>query len=315
MSNNTDKAALMQLITNASASQLLDSPLVADRFKELYQKIHGIRDTTVADAFYTAEKFHFLKIVNDSTNIAACTKLSLYGIFMDVAVSGLSFDPSMKHLYIVPYNTNVGTKDAPRWEKRAALQISGYGELLLRQIQGQVKYADNPVIVYDCDEFKFGSRNGSTILDHVALIPRKEDAKIVACYIKITRHDNSIDYKVMTMEDLLALKKFSKDPNSLAWTSGLAGMMHSKTIKHAFKNYPKLRVGEFSQLQSEVIDTETGEVTSSIIDYGFAESTPIAIESAPVGGQIPQVQEIPEPLPVMQEHNQAQAAPQIDLAF
>lgn len=257
----------MQLIQTASPSQLISSEAVGDRFKHLYAVIHGIKNPARAAAFYQAEQFHFLKLVNDSANLKACTKLSLYGVFMDVAVNGLSFDPSMKHLYIVPYNVNVGTKAEPKWEKRAALQISGYGELLLRTLQGQIKYADNPVIVYEGDEFKYGSRDGKIVLDHVACIPRKTD-NILACYLKITRHDDTIDYKVMTMADVLQLKKFSKDPGSLAWTTGIAGMVQSKTIKHAFKNYPKIRVGEFSKLESETIDADTEDQVA--IDYGIS---------------------------------------------
>lgn len=183
---------------------------------------------------------------------------------MDVAVSGLSFDPSAKHLYMVPYNINIGTRDTPKWEKRAALQISGYGELLLRTIQGQVKYVDNPVLVYEGDQFMFGTKGGSTVLEHMAVFPRTSE-RIIACYVRITRHDDTIDYKVMSMEDIQRLRRFSKDPDSKAWTDGIAGMMVAKTIKHAFKNYPKIRMGEFSRLESDIVDTEGQDVAG--IDY------------------------------------------------
>lgn len=265
-----NKAQLMQLIQTSSPARLIEDPLVADRFKQLYKIVHGIRDPRVSDSFYTAEKFHFLKMINDSNNLQQCTKLSLYGIFMDVAVSGLSFDPGMKHLYVVPYNTNVGTPSAPKWEKRASLQISGYGELLLRQLQGQIKYADNPVIVYDGDEFRYGTKNGQIILEHMATIPRKSD-RIIACYIRLVRHDDSADYKVMALEDIERLRKFSKDPNSKAWTDGLSGMVIAKTIKHAFKNYPKLRVGEFTQLASNTVDEEYSEAPA--LNYGLDLNT------------------------------------------
>lgn len=259
-----NKANLMQVINNSSPSQLVSHPMVMDRFKSLYQTIHGIQDSNAANSFFEAEKFHFLKLINDNPNIKACTPLSLYGIFMDVAVSGLSFDPTMKHLYVVPYNTNVGTKDQPKWEKRAALQISGYGELLLRQLQGQIKYADNPVLVYEGDEFRFGSKDGKTVLDHIACIPRKS-SNIIAAYIKITRYDDTHDFKVMSMEDIQALRKFSKDQNSKAWTDGLPGMIAAKVIKHAFKNYPKVRIGKNTNLASEIVDQEVEE----FIDYGI----------------------------------------------
>lgn len=266
MSDNRNQ--LMQLIQSSKPSQIISNALVADRFKHLYKVVHGIKNPAKADAFYQAEQFHFLKLINENTKIAACSKLSLYGIFMDVAVNGLSFDPAMKHLYIVPYNVKTGRKTADNkdiWEARAALQISGQGELLLRTMQGQIKYADNPVIVYEGDEFRYGSKEGKIVLDHIACIPRKSE-KILACYLKITRHDDTIDYKVMTNDDIQALRKFSKDPNSLSWTTGIAGMVQAKTIKHAFKNYPKVRVGEFSKMESETIDTNIEEEN---IDYGL----------------------------------------------
>src|SRR5690606_33462013 len=102
--------------------------------------------------------------------------------------------------------------------------------------------------------------------EHMACIPRKSN-RIIAAFIKITRFDDTFDYKVLTMEDIENLRKFSKDPNSKAWTDGLAGMVQAKVIKHAFKNFPKLRIGEFSKLDSETID-ETPEVQQ--VDYGIS---------------------------------------------
>ncbi|MBK7883034.1 MAG: recombinase RecT [Chitinophagaceae bacterium] len=125
--------------------------------------------------------------------------------------------------------------------------MSGQGELLLRMQQGQIKYADNPVLVYEGDIFKTGTRNGQLFVDHEATIPRKSD-NIIACYLRITRNDDSADYKVLTMPEIEKLRKFSKDPNSKAWTDGLPGMVQAKTIKHAFKNYPKLRILEKSKI-------------------------------------------------------------------
>lgn len=294
MTQLTQSQNLMQVIQNSSPAQMIENELVADRFRDLFKIIHGIKDARMADAFYTAEKFHFLKLINDSVNLQQCTKLSLYGIFMDVAVSGLSFDPTMKHLYIVPYNVNIGTKNEPKWEKRAALQISGIGELLLRTKQGQIKYADNPVVVFEGDEFRFGTRDGRTVVEHMAAIPRVSE-NIIACYICITRHDGSKDYKVMAMEDINRLRNFSKDPQSKAWTDGLKGMVEAKTIKHAFKNYPKIRMGEFSKLASETVD-EVPEILNNVPDYGFnmqqaqpQEATPFSLQQ---NQQQPQQQQL-----------------------
>lgn len=267
-----------------SAIQLVKSREVRSQFVNLYAKIHGITNLAKAQAFCEAETYHFLKIVNDSKELSACTKLSLYGVFMDVAVSGLSFDPTMRHCYVVSFNTNVGTKENKKWEKRANLMISGQGELILRTMQGQVKYADNPVLVYEGDKFEYGTWDGKVRLNHVAVIPRKSE-QIIACYIKITRHDDTTDYKVLTMDELMNLRKFSKDPNSLAWTSGLAGMMQAKTIKHAFKSYPKVRVGSFSKQESEVVDADAEDMDR--IDYGMDLDVDSQVDGNTVGEQIP----------------------------
>ena len=278
MEQQNPKQSLVQRIEQAGPAQLANLPEVADRFKQIYSIMNG-GNSSVAAAKYEAEKFHFMKLIQDKPDLQQCTKLSLYGCFLDMAVNGLSFDPAMKHAYVVSFNTNVGTKQAPKWEKRANLMISGYGELHMRVRQGQIKYADNPILVFERDEFKHGTREGKVFLEHVAAYPRKSD-NIIACYIRLERIDGSVDYKVLSMEEIAKIRKFSKDPESKAWTDGLPGMVQAKTIKHAFRSYPKIRMGEFSTLQSQQVETET-EV-QPVIDYGLNGSMPKApVESVP----------------------------------
>lgn len=279
MEQQNQKQSLVQRIEQAPPAQLANLPEVAERFKQIYSIMNG-GNASVAAAKYEAEKFHFMKLLQDNPELQKCTRLSLYGCFLDMAVNGLSFDPAMKHAYVVSFNTNVGTKQSPKWEKRATLMISGYGELHMRVRQGQIKYADNPILVYEGDEFKHGTREGKVFLEHVAAFPRKSD-NIIACYIRLERIDGSVDYKVMSIEEIAKLRKFSKDPNSKAWTEGLPGMVQAKTIKHAFRSYPKIRMGEFSALQSQQVDADT-EV-QPVIDYGLNGDMPKQpVEAIPV---------------------------------
>lgn len=271
------KLTIVDKIESASAAQLANIPEVADRFKHIYSVIHG-RDTDKATLKYEAEKFHFMKLLQDKPELQQCSKLSLYGCFLDMAVNGLSFDPSMKHAYVVSFNTNVGNKQQPKWEKRAVLMISGYGELQMRQRQGQIKYADNPIIVYEGDEFRHGTKDGKVFLEHIAAFPRKSDS-IIACYVRLERNDGSVDYKVLSIEEIMKLRNFSKDPNSKAWTDGLPGMVQAKTIKHAFRSYPKMRLGDFSQLQSQIIDEEIQP--APVVDYGLNGKTPAPASELP----------------------------------
>lgn len=276
-SNVNNKVSLIQKIEQTSPAQLANLPEVADRFKHIYTIMNG-GDVQRAAVKYEAEKFHFMKLIQDKPELQQCTKLSLYGCFLDMAVNGLSFDPAMKHAYVVAFNTNVGTRENPKWEKRATLMISGYGELSMRIRQNQIKYADNPVLVYEGDVFKHGTRNNSLFLEHEAVYPRKSD-NIIACYLRLERNDGTSDYKVLSIEEIYKLQKFSKDPKSKAWTDGLPGMVQAKTIKHAFRSYPKVRMGDFSNLASNTVDAEAEETPR--IDYGLNGSTPLPASTLP----------------------------------
>jgi recombinational DNA repair protein RecT len=221
-----------------------------------------------------------------------------------MAVHGLSFDPAMKHAYVIGMPTNIGTRDQPKWETRATLFIDGRGELVIRTRQGQIKYADNPVVVYEGDVFKYGTKNDKIYVEHEATFPRKSD-NILACYLRIERPDGSVDYKVFGIEDVMKLKEFSKQKNSLAWTAGLRGMVETKTIKHAFKSYPKVKLGNFSKLQSETI--EPTEEVEFKIDYGIEEpAAPVVI--------IPQTATPQAAAPIAQQQQQADTPPDDEFA-
>lgn len=272
------KVSIMQELEKIPAAQIPALPAVSDRFKQLYQVIHG--KGAKVQAFFESEKYHFMRIINDNQKLSECTKLSLYGCFLDVAVNGLSFDPSFKHLYLVPFNHNAGTQAKPKWEQRAQLQISGYGELVLRIKQGQIKYADNPVLVYDTDPlFEHGTKDERGFVNHTAKLPTAK-SKIIGCYLKITRSDNTVDYKIITLKDMERFKAYAKKDRegnlSKAWTDGEGGMWQSKCIKHAFKSYPKIRTGKFSQLETATVDAESEVLPGTMnipetIDYSLSE--------------------------------------------
>lgn len=265
------KLSLVQQLEATATSQIVNLPEVAAKFKRNYS-VFLQTDEAQSQLAYEAEKFHFAKLINDNAAIKACTKMSLFGVFLDMAANGLSFDPGMKHVYVVAFPANVGTKDNPKWEKRATLMVSGPGELVLRMRAGQIRYADNPVLIYEGDHFQHGTKDGKVFLEHVATFPRATDT-IIGCYIRLERMDGSVDYKVISMDEVMKLRKFSKDPNSKAWTDGLPGMIQSKCIKHAFRSYPRIKAtGMFTQLSTNVLEAPIQ--IEPQIDYGLNGSTP-----------------------------------------
>lgn len=305
MSEN--KLSIIQRLEATAPVQIPNIPQVAERFKALYITFNG----KGAENFYEAEKFHFAKMIQDSAELQACTKLSLYGCFLDMAVSGLSFDPSYNHVFMYPYNVKTVVNNVEKWEKRAKINITGTGELLLRMQQGQIKYADNPVLVFEGDLFKMGTKDNCGYVEHEVTLPRKSD-QIIACYIKITRSDGTVDHKILTMPEIDRLRQASKKPDGPAWTKGLFGMVQTKTIKHAFRNYPKLRIlgrASFTELSSEIID-EIPEVIKLQPDT-IVPATPETVDVIHVEDDFAAVEEKPE----SEDFTQVKAEPQTGLTF
>lgn len=276
---------VMEVLQSTPPLKIAALPQVQGKFVSLFNTIHG---TGRGQMVYEAEKFHFAKQIQENKGLQLCAPLSLYGAFLDVAVQGLSFDPTKKLCYLVPYNVNIGTKEEPVWEKRANLQISPYGELYLRQEYGQIKAADNPEVVFEGEPFTMRSGTGGKTVSHEISLPRPANGKIVACYVRLVKPDDTEDYFIMDMGDWERLRKYSEKKNrgqaNSLYTNGPGGgpdkgFIVAKTIKHAFKSYPKVRVrGEFTKLETEEVDNQEEQA----IDYGLAVPVqqPAAIEEA-----------------------------------
>ena len=250
-----------------------------------------------AESFYEEQSNLFRDIVISSDGLKKCSGFSLFNAFIAIAINGLSLEKtSTTQCFLESRNIKIGkrqTKDGEVdvWETRATLKISGYGELLIRQRMGQIKYANNPVIVYDCDKFEYGERDGKTFVDYTKRIPRPHDAKTIAGFLKITRSDGTIDYKVMDMEDVVRLRNYSIKNNSKydyqhkCWTEGKpnalygnsndgsdidTGFFAAKLIKHAFKTYSRITVGDGAVMQAD--DDEQPVKEEPVSSFGPTES-------------------------------------------
>lgn len=275
--------------------ELVEDSKVQQKFVQMYNSIHG---TDIGEQMYHKEVFNFQKVLQENPSLQECSKMSLYGCFLDMAVNGLSLDPTGRpHCYMIPRNSKTGHKDQygkDIYEKRASVSVTGYGELLMRMRAGQIKYADNPVVVYEGDTFSISLDHGVKKITYAASIPRKSN-KIIGAFIRIVRNDGSEDYQWLLEGDIERLAGYSARSNSY-WDStarkrvvGNAnelyssnggqidpGFLENKMIKHAFDAYPKVRIGKFTQMQSveepdPVIDYGVEDTEATVIDNGFDE--------------------------------------------
>ncbi|MBP3511139.1 MAG: recombinase RecT [Prevotella sp.] len=250
----------VEQINKLKPLDIVEHPVVRERFIQIYDTLWGD-----GEAAYQRESIYFNKALrdNDGGKLQRATPFSIFTAFIDLAVCGLSLEPGTRALaYLMSRNTNIGTRDNKQWESRCVLTISGYGELVMRTRAGQIRHADNPVLVYDNDGFSFKDVDGRKSVSYTCNLPHFGHA-IVACYIRITRADGTVDYSVMYPEDWQRLACYSARQNGSRGANELYGIdangvsnidpgfLMAKCIKHAFKTYPKVRIGRGTELQSQ----------------------------------------------------------------
>lgn len=259
-----------QHVASLKPMEVVKDDLVRQRFIQLWGDLWG---EAGAEAAYEREAIHFNRLISDSASLKACTPVSIFIAFIDLAVCGLSVEPGVRALaYLQPRGYKTGAKDQSGkdiYEQRCTLTISGYGELIQRTRAGQIRHADNPVIVYEGDGFSFTDHNGTKSVEYTLNINHNPE-RPVACFMRITRADGSIDYAVLLEEDWRRLAGYSgkankkwdnnrreyvETPNAL-YSSGEgnridSGFLMAKCIKHAFKTYPKMRIGKGTTYEAD----------------------------------------------------------------
>ncbi len=281
--------SLAKELQSMKATEVIRNERVRNQFINVYNSIWK----EGGEAAYEREAIFFNQQLRDKAPLRECSGTSVFYAFIDLAVRGLTLAPGSQSLcYLLPRNCKVGTDPSTGrdvWEKVCNLAISGYGELALRAKSGQIRHADNPVIVYEGDRFEYGEQDGRKVLNYMSAFPRKSN-RIVACFIKITRADGSIDYSVMTEPDWKRLQEFSDKQNTykdrrtgeevvkrneLYDRDGQidTGFLMAKCIKHAFKTYPKINIGKGSVLESDIMDTpQDFDPYAGVADGGHTNS-------------------------------------------
>lgn len=292
-------------IASLNVMQVVKDDMVRQQFVRIAGTLWPDQD---AEATYEREAIYFNRLLADSQNLKNCTAVSIFIAFIDLAVCGLSLEPGVRALaYLQPRGYKTGAKDQSGkdiYEQRCTLTISGYGELIQRERAGQIRHADNPVVVYEGDGFTFSDQDGRKSVNYTLNI-NHDTTKPVACFLRITRADGSVDYSVMLREDWQRLAAYSgkankkwdantrtmvERPNEL-YQSGEGGridtgFLMAKCIKHAFKTYPKVRIGKGTTYEAdepqprqeedlyglgagETVDRETGEVRPAESEQSF----------------------------------------------
>ena len=228
----------------------------------LYNSVHG----SGGEAFAERESRYLNRAIVDDKKKWNVTSLSVFLAYVDLAVKDLTLEPGSQALcYLLTRNTKL--KDAngkDYWENRAYISITGYGEILLRQRAGQIRHCDSPTVVYQGDEFTYRETDGRKQVSYALHLSHDPTAPI-ACFMKITRIDGTIDYAIILPEGWRRLQAYSDRQNgnyrNELYTSGEGGTIDpgfliAKCVKHAFKSYPKLPIGKGMVMEADLPEEE-----------------------------------------------------------
>lgn len=258
---------IFEKLNKAQHEQIPD--IAHDKFVQVYSQKFGEQN---AEAFYEEQRGFFLNELTSGSYkdlLKEAKGTSIYFAFLFLAINNLSLEKGLSTTcYLECRSVKIGEKVDEKTQKRfniyernAVITVTGYGEIVLRQRAGQIRSVDNPKVVYDCDSLRYGEREGKSFLEYEKAIPRPAGAKIIACYVRIVKADGTVDYFVLDTDEMVRLRQYSGKSN---WGKANAlygtqqdcsdidtGFLKSKTVKHAFKGYPKLSIGAGGALEAD----------------------------------------------------------------
>ncbi len=293
-----DKKEFFGSIETLAPSQIVENELAKNRFLDIFYQKHTNKNDSKenrseqAKIAYENEKFYFLKYIQEHNEIKACTKLSLYACFLDIAFKGITLaDSTEPDCYIIPYSIKTGTD---KWEKRANISLTGFHARNQRIRANQIKYTDPVEVIYKGEKCRIESSPDGIKIYHDIVLPRPSK-EILLLYVRIVRPDGSVTFGRLSNDDIERLKGFSAKQNR---TSGIPnalykdlGFLKSKCLKHAFKSFPKIDLMNFSAITE---GTESAEELGLSADQ--VESNDLKTESVKVPEMEKPIEEVKEEL-------------------
>lgn len=162
------------------------------------------------------------------------TRNSLYGACMKAAQDGLIIDG--REAAIVVYNTNVGTKAQPRYEKTAQFMPMTGG--ILKKVRNSGELASiGAHVVYEKDTFTFWVDEDGEHLKHEPLFV-KDRGQITHAYMIARTKDGGKYVEIMTREELDQVRNCSRAKDSGPWKDWLSEMFKKTVIRRGSKRLP-----------------------------------------------------------------------------
>lgn len=190
-----------------------------------------------------------------------CSIESLFGALLQAAQLGLEPGP-LGHAYLVPFRNN-------KTGRREAQFIIGYKGMidLARRSDQVVSIAAH--IVYENDRFEM-EYGLSEKLVHVPTWQNR--GKPILAYMLARLKDGAYAIDVMTLEEIEAVRKRSKSPDSGPWFTDWAEMARKTVVRRGAKYLPLAIEIQTAMAQDETVKVEVAPDMTGVIDVS---ATPV----------------------------------------
>ena len=205
-----------------------------EKAKDRYLELNG-GDLTA----FAAEMSNFMAVVNSTSQLAECSQLSLATAFINAAVDGLSFNPTTREVYLIPYKGVAQYRPSP------------YGLAKLAVNNGVIVGYSQPEVVFKGESASVVEEGGKRQLKHeIDIFGRdgKTVADVVAVYLYFYMPDGSKELALFTSADWAEWKDpFTGKNNSTSKIS----MLKAKALRHGLRRLPQAvgnaKIQEYAQ--------------------------------------------------------------------
>jgi recombination protein RecT len=220
------------------------------------------------------ERLYALSAISKNDFLSKTDPKSMASAVLQVAMSGLSLNPTLAHGYLVPRGG------------KCVFQPGYQGLIYLLVGSGLVKDI-NARVVYENDEFELEFGDNAKFRHKPAT---KNKGEIIGAYAEATLGDGIKTYEYIDIDEIKSLARrgdMNKGKVELvgAWKTDLGEMCRKTVIRRIYKYLPKTNVTNkvmFERLQNAVesIDKEHKSEATPIADV-FDEFTDVTTEATP----------------------------------
>lgn len=238
------------------------------------ERFDAVRERCVeffgTEARFLQEATFLLALVNNTPAIQACTPASITGVLLNIASTGLSLNPVLKLVYVIPRNIKVKTAGGEVWEKRASVEPSYMGLMKLATDTGAVRNFEVHE-VYKGDDFDFDIVEKRPRVHKPYWTLGRERGPMIGVYGYALLADGTVIPEHMGADELKKIQGKSDNAGGSVYTDWQGEMARKSLLKRLQKYIPRTEKSE-RFLQAVDLDNEGYDLTRQLPAAGVPEA-------------------------------------------